>query len=94
MQRHKNSLPASIIEAIGQVKKGAEVMMLSAELMHNQIISLERANEAATRRRQCKKKWIQRYVWSVVGYQGAMRSLIPVQLEGLRANAAKSTTGG
>jgi hypothetical protein len=56
MQRHKNSLPASIIEAIGQVKKGAEVMMLSAELMHNQIISLERANEAATRRRQCKKK--------------------------------------
>jgi hypothetical protein len=29
-----------------------------------------------------------------VGYQGAVRSLIPVQLEGLRANAAKSTTGG
>jgi hypothetical protein len=30
----------------------------------------------------------------IVGYQGAVRSLIPVQLEGLRANAAKSTTGG
>jgi hypothetical protein len=29
-----------------------------------------------------------------VGYQDAVRSLIPVNLEGLRANAAKSTIGG
>jgi hypothetical protein len=35
-------------------------MMLSAELMRNQITSLERANEAATKRRQRKKKRIQR----------------------------------
>ena len=34
--------------------------MLSAELMRDQITSLERANEAATKRRQRKKKRIQR----------------------------------
>jgi hypothetical protein len=60
MQRHKSLLQASIIEAIGQLKKGAEVMMLSAELMRNWITSLERANKAATKCRQCKKKWIQK----------------------------------
>ena len=60
VRRHKSSSPASIIEAIDQLKKGAEVMMLSAELMRNRITSLERANEAATMRRQRKKKRIQK----------------------------------
>ena len=35
-------------------------MMLSAELMRDRITSLERANEAATMRRQRKKKRIQK----------------------------------
>ena len=48
IQRHKNSSPALIIQAIGQLKKGAEVIMLSAELMCDQITNLERANEAHT----------------------------------------------
>jgi hypothetical protein len=60
VQRHKSSSPASIIQAIGQLKKGAEVMMLSAELMRDRIASLERANKAASKRRQCKKKRIQK----------------------------------
>jgi hypothetical protein len=60
MQRHKSSLPALIIDAIGQRKKGAEVMMLLAELMRNWITSLERANNVATKRRQCKKKRMQK----------------------------------
>jgi hypothetical protein len=51
VRRHKSSSPVSIIEAIGQLKKGADVMMLSAELMCDRITSLERANEAATKRR-------------------------------------------
>jgi hypothetical protein len=59
IQQHKSSSPALIIQAIGQLKKGAEVMMLSAELMRDQIASLERANEAATKRKQRKKKRIQ-----------------------------------
>jgi hypothetical protein len=61
VRRHKSSSPASIIEAIGQLKKGAEVIMLSAELMRDRITSLERANEVATKRKQRKKKRIQRH---------------------------------
>ena len=60
VRKHKSSSPASIIEAIGQLKKGAEVMMLSAELMRDRIASLERANEAVSKRKQRKKKRIQK----------------------------------
>jgi hypothetical protein len=60
VRKHKSSSPASILEAIDQLKKGAEVMMLSAELMRDRITSLERANEAASARRQRKKKRIQK----------------------------------
>jgi hypothetical protein len=56
VQRHKSSSPVSIIEAINQLKKGAEVMMLSAELMRDRIASLEKANEAASARKQRTKK--------------------------------------
>ncbi|EMD63891.1 hypothetical protein COCSADRAFT_91564, partial [Bipolaris sorokiniana ND90Pr] len=54
------SSPTSIIMVINQLKKGAEVIMLSAELMRDRIASLEKANEAATKRRQRKKKRIQK----------------------------------
>jgi hypothetical protein len=60
VRQHRSSSSASMINAISQLKKGAEVMMLSAELMRNRITSLERANEAATKRRQRKKKRIQK----------------------------------
>jgi hypothetical protein len=50
--------PVSIIEAINQLKKGAEVVMLSAELMRDRIASLEKANEAVSARKQGKKKRI------------------------------------
>ena len=59
VRKHKSSSPALIIEMLDQFKKGAEVMMLSAELMRDRITSLERANEAASARRQRKKKRIQ-----------------------------------
>jgi len=60
VRQHKSSSPASIIEAINQLKKGAEVMMLSAELMRDRIASLEKANEAASARKQRKKKRLQK----------------------------------
>ncbi|KAH8640697.1 hypothetical protein IG631_03638 [Alternaria alternata] len=59
VRRHKSSSPASIIQAIDQLKKGAEVIMLLAELMRDRIASLEKANEAASARKQRKKKRIQ-----------------------------------
>jgi len=59
IRRHKGSSPASIIEALDQLKKGAEVMVHSAVLMRERIARLEKANEAATSRKQRKKKRIQ-----------------------------------
>ncbi|EMD86730.1 hypothetical protein COCHEDRAFT_1218274 [Bipolaris maydis C5] len=47
-QTVQDSSPTSIIAAINQPEKGAEAMVLSAELMRDRIASLERANEAAT----------------------------------------------
>ena len=67
VRKHKISSPASIIQAISQLEKGAEVMMLSAELMRDRIASIERANEAATTRRQRKKKRIQKRGTSTKG---------------------------
>ncbi|KAI1523444.1 hypothetical protein PtrCC142_011468, partial [Pyrenophora tritici-repentis] len=61
VRQHKSSSPASIIEAIDQLKKGAEVMMLSAELMRDRISSLEKANSAASARRQRSKRRIQKH---------------------------------
>jgi hypothetical protein len=52
--------PALIIKAIGQLKKGAEVIMLLAKLMRDRIASLKRANKAASKRRERKKKRIQK----------------------------------
>ena len=60
VRRHKSSSPASIIKAINQLKKGAEVIMLSAELMRDRIASLKKANKAASARKQRKKKRIQK----------------------------------
>ncbi|KAH4498458.1 hypothetical protein HBH89_129340 [Parastagonospora nodorum] len=57
---HKSLSPALNIKAINQLKKGAEVIMLSAELMRDRITSLERANQAASARRQRKKRRIQK----------------------------------
>jgi hypothetical protein len=60
VRRLKSSSPASITEAINHLKKCAEVMMLSAELMRDRIASLERAIEAASKRKQRKKKRLQK----------------------------------
>ena len=52
--------PASIIKAINQLKKGAEVIILLAKLIKERIASLKRANKAALKRRERKKKRIQK----------------------------------
>ncbi|KAI1514845.1 DDE superfamily endonuclease [Pyrenophora tritici-repentis] len=61
VRQHKSSSPASIIIAIDQLKKGAEVIMLSSELMRDRISSLEKANSAASARRRRSKKHIQKH---------------------------------
>jgi len=51
VRRHKSLSPALIIKAINQLKKGAKVIMLKAELMRDRITSLKWANEAALARK-------------------------------------------
>ena len=58
--RHQDLSPTLIIAAIDQLKKGAEVMMHLAVLMCDWIVSLKRANDAAIKCKQCKKKRIQK----------------------------------
>jgi hypothetical protein len=44
VRKHKSSSPASIIEAIDQLKKRAKVMILSAELMKERVASPEKVS--------------------------------------------------
>jgi L-lactate utilization protein LutC len=55
IRRHKRSSPTSITEAINQLKKVSDTMMLHAELMRDRVSNLEKAIEAASKRRQQKK---------------------------------------
>jgi hypothetical protein len=90
VRQHKSSSPASIIEAIDQRKKGAEVVMLSAELMRDWITNLERANEAASKRKQRKKKRLQH---QVVLTKGAGEDII-AQREADQQIAREERQGG
>ncbi|KAI0603681.1 hypothetical protein TUN205_12097, partial [Pyrenophora tritici-repentis] len=68
VRQHKSSSPASIIIAIDQLKKGAEVIMLSSKLMRDQISSLEKANSAALLMKSVKEEHDQA---SASGLKGA-----------------------
>jgi hypothetical protein len=65
-------------------------MMLSTELMRDQITGLERANEAVTKRRQRKKKQIQK---QEVLTKGAGEDLF-AQREADKQTAHKQREGG
>jgi hypothetical protein len=60
VQKHLDSSPTSIVEALDQLTKGAEQMVHSMVLMRDEIDSLRAANEAATRRRSYKRKRVQK----------------------------------
>lgn len=55
VRKHKSSSPASMIEMLDQIQKEAEIVMLSAELMRDQINGFEKVDKAASARRQHKK---------------------------------------
>ena len=60
IQRHGDSSPTSMVDALDRLTKGAEIMAHSLVLMRNQVAELQAANEAATRRKSHKRKRIQR----------------------------------
>ena len=60
IRQYKSSSLASIIKKIDQLKKGAKIIILLAKLIKERITSLKRANKAALKRREYKKKRIQK----------------------------------
>jgi len=60
IQRHQSSSPTLILDALGSLSKGAATMMHQATLLRDTVASLQKANEAATKRKARKKKRIQR----------------------------------
>jgi hypothetical protein len=59
IQRHVDSSPTYMVEAVEKLAKGAEMMAHSLVLMSNQVKELQAANEAASRRKSRKRKRIQ-----------------------------------
>jgi hypothetical protein len=60
MQRHIDSSPTLIVEAVEKLAKGAEMMAHSLVLMTKRNAELEAANEVATRRKSHKRKRVQK----------------------------------
>jgi hypothetical protein len=60
IQCHQNSSPSSIIDALNQFTKGAQLIASSTTLIKGQIQALEDANRALTARKKRRKKMIQR----------------------------------
>ena len=56
LERHQSSSPTPILEALGQLSKGAQIMAASAALMQSQVSALQQANEAMHIRRKRKRK--------------------------------------
>jgi hypothetical protein len=60
IQRHVDSSPTSMVEALEKLSKGAEMAAHQLVLVRNQVAELQATNEAATRRKSHKRKRIQR----------------------------------
>ncbi len=56
LERHQSSSPTPILEALHQLSKGAQVMAASTALLHAQITTLQKANEAMHVRRKRTRK--------------------------------------
>jgi hypothetical protein len=59
-QRHVDSSPTLIVEAVKSLSKGAEMIAHALVLSQKRIAELEAANEAATRRKSYKRKRVQK----------------------------------
>jgi DDE superfamily endonuclease len=59
LERHQNSSPTSINEALGQLAKGAQIIAHSATLLKAEIKALQEANEAKKKRARKQKRRIQ-----------------------------------
>jgi hypothetical protein len=59
IQRHVDSSPTSMVEPFEKVSKGAAIIAHKLVLAQKEIAELRAANEAATRLKSHKRKWVQ-----------------------------------
>jgi hypothetical protein len=55
MSRHQGSSPTGVFSAVKQLAKGTEVIAHQMTLLHEEVRTLRKANEALTKRRRAKK---------------------------------------
>lgn len=60
IQQHQNSSPTSVILSLDRLTKGASLMVHEIALLRDQVSTLQKANEAASKRKQYKRKRIQK----------------------------------
>jgi len=57
IQRHQNSSPTSIVELLNRFTRGAKMMAHSAVLIRDQVSTLQKAAEVATKRKSRKRRY-------------------------------------
>jgi hypothetical protein len=67
IRRHKSSSPASIIESLNRLERGSAKVMHDMVLMREEMASLRKAAEAATKRKSRKRRYIQSQKIPTVG---------------------------
>ena len=48
----------SVLQLLDRVTRGAETMAYELVLLYNQVSTFQKANEAAIKYKECKKKWL------------------------------------
>jgi hypothetical protein len=59
ISNHQNSSPTSMLNAIDQFTKGTKAIMHQVALLHTEVSSLRKANEALSKRRRAKRTRVQ-----------------------------------
>jgi hypothetical protein len=60
LQGHQDSSPTSVLQSLDRLTRGAETMAHELVLLRDQVFTLQKADEAATKRRERKKKRLQK----------------------------------
>ena len=60
LQGHQDSSPTSVLQSLDRLTRGAETMAHELVLLRDQVSTLQKANEAAIKRRARKKKRLQK----------------------------------
>jgi hypothetical protein len=96
IQQHQNSSPTPVIQSLNRLTKGASLMVHEIALLRGQVSSLQKANDAASKRKQRKRKRIQKQGTLTIAEAQEIitQNSVNQQLEGeIRQGRGQSGTG-